>query len=1599
MRSRFLAMTLLVAATLSFGVVGAFDHFHSAEAAGLQTIPGRYIVTLKAKPGVSAQEAVDQKVRPLRIRPRHVYHSAIHGFAVDLTADQLSVLEADPDVLAIVPDRPVAAFAQTLPTGIKRSQADRNATAQIGSGANPISVDVAVIDTGIDVDHPDLNVVGGVNCVPGESSYDDLNGHGTHVAGTIAARDNGSGVVGVAPGARLWAVRVLNADGEGEFSDVICGVDWVTANAGTIEVANMSLGGEAPVGDCNDLSLHQAICASVNAGVTYVVAAGNSEVDAGGTVPAAYPEVITVSAIADTDGKPGGHGTTSFFYGDDDTLASFSNFGSVVDIAAPGVNILSTWPGGGTTILSGTSMASPHVAGAAAVYLYQEPGVSPSDVRSYLRSIAWEQNSANGFTGDVDGSAEPLLNAGAIGGAPLPLPPPACNLSTASGTVGSSVTVSCVNFEVPETVRVYWDDTSTTPRGTISIGSSGAGSALVPIPDATGGAHTLIAKGNTSGTQFPQPFTVTPNLQLSATSGKVGSSLSATLTGFGASETANLSWDGATFTSNTTSATGRVTIFTTVPQGLKGAHTISGTGTTSGLTKNTTYTIQTGVSLNLSAGTVGSSITATLGGYAAGEQVDVRWYDTTTTSTVLQTVTASTLGGGTLTFVVPSATKGAHTVEGAGNQGSLASTTYTVNPSVTGSPNSGAVGANVTLALKGFGASDSISLRWYDTTSSFSVVKTLTASAKGEVTTTILAPAAGSGSHKIEAVGTSGASGQVYFSISAGIAVNPNRSPAGTTISATLTGYRAGESVEVRWYPTTLTSVVLTTVAVSATGGATVNVTVPENATAGDHKIDGRGLSSFAAPSTTYTVGDAGPPPPPPPPGCTIGASSGVVGSTVSITCTAMTASETVRVYWDSDSTAAKSSIFIAPNGSGVASFIVPDAIGGAHQVLFTGTASGSLPSKTFTVTPSLKLSTTSGKVGTFFVATITGNGATEPIELRFEGATIATGAASALGKATISATIPEAPAGSHTLMEVGLTSGGSATASFTVTQSLTASITVGTVGSSLTVTGKGYAAGEAVNINWFEGAASSVVTTANSGGNGTVTATFTVPDSSKGAHTVTGSGSSGNLASAAYTVNSSVTDLPTTATVGSPLTATAHGFAAGETVSFKWYDTTTELTVLASVPASATGLATLNVPTPAAFKGSHQFDVIGSTSGAKITKFVTINPSLGLNPTTGTTGAPVTMSLTGYGKNEVVTVKWFATTSSSTTIASVTVSAIGGGSGSFVVPEGATQGDHKVEGTGGSTYAKASATFTVSPLASVDAPPTEPVRNVAIEDAFGGAPVGALPTGWTRDQASSDQISIATEDRHSDPFVQFATNGGDGVAWLTRDGLTYDRAVVETDVRFEVDGGRGGVILAWNGPNDYVAVVADFDADTLELWEVVGGTVVTRFVTAEGDVSLKPGSTYVLQVVTGRDAGGSAWATLYWGNSGHKMKAIATVEGISNLDGAVGLTMISGDGSVSVGFDNFAAERSNATEPVAIDKSDRATATPKPQPTAEPTDEPEATATAEAQSQPTETPTPEPTVKPTEEPTEEPAATATPTALPTLEPTQIPTAEASPTE
>jgi len=408
-------ITILILGTGSLGFTYSVD---------AQIAPDRYIIVFKDDVQSPSSAASDiAKERGLGIS--HVYEKAIKGFSAIVPRGQLDKVMSDPRVDFVEQDLIVSIFAkggkpgppsknnddsnqppQTTPTGINRI----GGVIQLAS-----SVNVAVLDTGI-ANHPDLNLVGGVNFAKGKlTNFKDKNGHGTHVAGTIGALDNSIGVVGVAPGANLYAVKVLGNNGMGFTSDIIAGLDWVTANADVIDVANMSIGGLATITNkisrCNDSSTndayHDAICSAVAAGVTIVVAAGNSSDDANNYRPATWDEVITVSALADFDGAPGGNGSPTCRNDVDDTLANFSNFGADVDMIAPGVCIRSTWTGDGYNTISGTSMASPHVAGAAALYLASNPSATPSDVKAALISAGssnWNE------VDDPDGIKELLVD-------------------------------------------------------------------------------------------------------------------------------------------------------------------------------------------------------------------------------------------------------------------------------------------------------------------------------------------------------------------------------------------------------------------------------------------------------------------------------------------------------------------------------------------------------------------------------------------------------------------------------------------------------------------------------------------------------------------------------------------------------------------------------------------------------------------------------------------------------------------------------------------------------------------------------------------------------------------------------------------------------------------------------------------------------------------------------------------------------------------------------------------------------------------------------------------------------------------------------------
>jgi aqualysin 1 len=296
----------------------------------------------------------------------HIYSAAIRGFSARLTADQIAALKLNTMVAYIEADRPMTMTQQVLPWGIRRVGADASSTLA-GNGSGAVSnVNVYVIDTGVDKTQPDLNVVNQVNFAGGKNT--DCQGHGTHVAGIIAARDNDIEVVGVAPGAPITGVKVLDCTGSGTTSDVIKGVDWVTANAVKPAIANMSLSGGAVQ------ALDDAVIHSADSGVFYSIAAGNLAGDACLYSPAragTHDGVMTVAATDSTDHE-----------------AWWSNYGTCVDVWAPGVNILSALLGGGTTTKSGTSMAAPHVGGTGALYLSSHPNDSAAFVEAALKASA-----------------------------------------------------------------------------------------------------------------------------------------------------------------------------------------------------------------------------------------------------------------------------------------------------------------------------------------------------------------------------------------------------------------------------------------------------------------------------------------------------------------------------------------------------------------------------------------------------------------------------------------------------------------------------------------------------------------------------------------------------------------------------------------------------------------------------------------------------------------------------------------------------------------------------------------------------------------------------------------------------------------------------------------------------------------------------------------------------------------------------------------------------------------------------------------------------------------------------------------------------------
>lgn len=413
---RRLALILALGAAISLAAV-----LNSARPAEATATTNPYVIVYQHGIGDVSSETSALETQ-YGFTATFVYAKAVKGFAASLASDQLSRLLADPAIDYITPDATFSATGltplvagETMPVGIMRIAAATATQAHTSSGAN-----IAVLDTGIDLGNPDLNATSGINCIKSGRTAQDDNGHGTNVAGIIGAKNQGAAIVGVAPGTKLYAVKVLGSTASGTLSQILCGINWVTANSAAlhIKVANMSIAGAGQndnnCGNTNKDAEHQAICNATKAGVTFVASAGNNGASFANYIPAAYPEVLTTTAISDTDGAPGGTGAvpTCVAGQHDDSYATYSNYAvSTTDrahtIAASGTCVLSDGLGGGLSTYTGTSQAAPHVAGSVALCLddggFAGPcaGLTPAQtIAKVLSDASAATTSSNGFTGD-----------------------------------------------------------------------------------------------------------------------------------------------------------------------------------------------------------------------------------------------------------------------------------------------------------------------------------------------------------------------------------------------------------------------------------------------------------------------------------------------------------------------------------------------------------------------------------------------------------------------------------------------------------------------------------------------------------------------------------------------------------------------------------------------------------------------------------------------------------------------------------------------------------------------------------------------------------------------------------------------------------------------------------------------------------------------------------------------------------------------------------------------------------------------------------------------------------------------------------------------
>ena len=877
-----------------------------------------------------------------------------------------------------------------------------------------------------------------------------------------------------------------------------------------------------------------------------------------------------------------------------------------------------------------------------------------------------------------------------------------------SGIVGSTVTLSGSGFAASSVLTVKFGATTVTLSVTSSNVDGAFTGATFTVPagtvDSVAGAHNIVVSDAVPNSAPAVAFTITPSVTVTgASSGIVGSTVTLSGSGFAASSVLTVKFGATTVTLSVTSSNvdGAFTSATfTVPAGtvdsVAGAHNIVVSDAVPNSAPAVAFTITPSVTVTgSSSGIVGSTVTLSGNGFAASSTLTVKFGATTVTLSVTSSNVDGAFTGAT--FTVPAGT--VDSVAGAHNivvsdavPNSAPAVVFTITPSVTVTgASSGIVGSSVTLSGSGFAASSTLTVKFGATTVTLSVASSNVDGAFTGATFTVPAGTVDSvaGAHNIvvsDAVPNSAPA--VSFTITPSVTVTGSSSGiVGSTVTLSGSGFAASSVLTVKFGGTTVTLSVTSSNVDGAFTGATFTVPAGTvDSVAGAHNIV---VSDAATPTpnsatASFTVTAS----------VSLGASSGNVGSTVTVSGSGFAASSMITIkFAGTAQSTSPSTVTTSSSGSfsGVA-FTVPASVAGSQTVSATDASSNSA-SATFTVTSAISLSPTTGAVGSTVTVSATGLLGSHSVTATFgsTAVTLSTSTTTSTGGFSATFTVPASVSGGQTVTSTDGTN--SPTATFTATSAITLNPSSGAVGSTVTVTGSGFAASSSITIK-YDGT-TVATTTSTSSGSLPSGVTFSVPASVAGSHTVSATDASSNTASVTFTLTPSISLSPTSGNVGSTVTVSGSGFASSSTITIKFAGTT-QTTSPGTVTTSSSGSLPSGVTfsVPASVAGSQTVSATDASSNTASATF-TVTSSISLGPATGAVGSTVTVTATGFLGSHSVTATF---NGGSVSLSTSTTTSSGGLSATFIVPA-STLGSETVQVSDGTNSATAPFTVTIDSL------------------------------------------------------------------------------------------------------------------------------------------------------------------------------------------------------------------------------------------------------------------------------------------------------------